>query len=151
MDLYDGSFDPGQKVLLIGGGLAGSEAAVELAMAGREVVLIEIESDIARDANNVHRPALLREIRRRSDQITVMTDTRCTRIKKDGVTCLTKTGDTVDIGGDSVVLAVGMRGRTAEALALGAAAREYKWVGDCRKSRQIGNAVLEGYDAAMDI
>ena len=40
MDMYDGKVQVGQKVVIEGGGLAGTEAALELAMQGKQVTLV---------------------------------------------------------------------------------------------------------------
>ena len=42
MDMYDGKVQVGQKVVIVGGGLAGTEAALELAMQGKQVTLVEM-------------------------------------------------------------------------------------------------------------
>ena len=57
MDMYDGKVQVGQKVVIVGGGLAGTEAALELAMQGKQVTLVEMGIDVARDANSIHKPA----------------------------------------------------------------------------------------------
>ena len=53
MDMYDGKVQVGQKVVIVGGGLAGTEAALELAMQGKQVTLVEMGIDVARDANSI--------------------------------------------------------------------------------------------------
>ncbi|GAB1475464.1 FAD-dependent oxidoreductase [Bacillota bacterium] len=151
MDMHDKKFETGDTIAIIGAGLAGSEAAVELAMKGKKVKLIEIESTIARDANSVHRPALLNEIKKYSSLIDVLTNTSCKEIKADGLACITKNGEEVFVEADSVVFATGMKALSDDVNAFRELTDEFKYIGDCRKPRQIGQAILEAYDAAMDI
>ena len=150
MDMYDGKFEVGQTVAIIGGGLGGSEAAVELAMQGKQVTLVEMLSDIARDANSLHRPALLNEIADYAAQITVLKNTTCTEIGAEGIVCTDKAGEKLTVKADTVILAAGMVPRRQAVETLREAADELRAIGDCKKVRQIGDAVREGYDAAME-
>ena len=50
-----------------------------------------------------------------------------------------------------VILAAGMAPLRAEALALEPVSSEFRMVGDCKRPRQILEAVREGYDAAMEV
>ncbi len=47
------------QVVVLGGGLAGCEAAIHLAKEGKHVSLIEMRDTLAPDANIRHRPLLL--------------------------------------------------------------------------------------------
>lgn len=151
MDMYDGKVAVGQQVVIIGGGLAGSEAAVELAMQGKTVKLVEMGADIARDANSLHKPALVSELTHYADLVTVMKNTLCTEVTAQGVVCSDKDGASILLPADTVILAAGMVPLRAEADALCAAADEGRIVGDCKRPRQIGDAVREAYDAATEI
>lgn len=71
MDMYDGKVQVGQKVVIVGGGLAGTEAALELAMQGKQVTLVEMGIDVARDANSIHKPALMMELKDHAEQVTI--------------------------------------------------------------------------------
>jgi len=151
MDLYDGLVEVGQTAVLVGGGLAGTEAAVELAMEGKQVTLVEMGTDVARDANSLHRPALMSELQRYAGAITILRQTTCTEITDNGVLCTGPKGETVTIQADTVLLCAGMLPCREEALALEAVSRQFRMVGDCKQPRQILQAVREGYDAAMTI
>jgi len=151
MDIYDGKAEVGRHAVIIGGGLAGSEAAVELAMQGKQVTLVEMGNDIARDANSLHRPALMTEIQRYASLITVLRYTTCTEVTGTGILCTDRNGDSRAIQADTVILAAGMVPRRADADAIWAAADECRIIGDCKRPRQIGDAVREAYDAAMEI
>ena len=50
------------KVIVLGGGLAGCEVAIHFAREGKQVKLVEMNSELSPDANVRHRPLLLAEI-----------------------------------------------------------------------------------------
>lgn len=151
MDIYDNKIEAEGKIVIIGGGIAGSEAAVEFAMKGKEVILLEMTDDIAKDANPVHRKALLMEIGKYGHLISVMKKTRCTEINEDNVQCKNENDETVTIDAKFVVLAAGLLPLREQVDELRKVSNEFDWVGDCKKPRQIRHAVLEGYNAAMNI
>ena len=151
MDMYNDKIEVGQKVVIVGGGLAGSEASIELAERGKEVILVEMDPEIAKDANSLHKPALLAEIARYSSQITVMKNTRCVEINDKGVHCLISSGEKIIIPADTVILAAGMIPLRNLVDKLREVSNEFRAIGDCKIPRQIGQAVHEAYDAAMEI
>ena len=149
MDMYDGKVQVGQKVVIVGGGLAGTEAALELAMQGKQVTLVEMGIDVARDANSIHKPALMMELKDHAEQVTILRRTTCTGIHDHGIVCRDADGKELTLDADTVILAAGMAPLRAEALALEPVSSEFRMVGDCKRPRQILEAVREGYDAAM--
>ena len=151
MDMYDGKVQVGQKVVIVGGGLAGTEAALELAMQGKQVTLVEMGIDVARDANSIHKPALMMELKDHAEQVTILRRTTCTGIHDHGIVCRDADGKELTLDADTVILAVGMAPLRAEALALEPVSSEFRMVGDCKRPRQILEAVREGYDAAMEV
>ena len=151
MDMYDGKVQVGQKVVIVGGGLAGTEAALELAMQGKQVTLVEMGIDVARDANSIHKPALMMELKDHAEQVTILRRTTCTGIHDHGIVCRDADGKELTLDADTVILAAGMAPLRAEALALEPLSSEFRMVGDCKRPRQILEAVREGYDAAMEV
>ena len=61
-ELYRNLDKISDKVVVMGGGLAGCECAISLGMEGKEVQLVEMRDALAPDANVRHRPLLLKEI-----------------------------------------------------------------------------------------
>ena len=45
----------GDEVVVLGGGLAGCEAAIHLAQEGKKVTIVEMRDELAQDANVRHR------------------------------------------------------------------------------------------------
>ncbi|WP_283657452.1 FAD-dependent oxidoreductase [Paenibacillus sp. RC343] len=53
------------SVVVLGGGLAGCEAAIHFAQEGKTVHLVEMRAELAPDANIRHRPIMLKEIEKK--------------------------------------------------------------------------------------
>lgn len=138
----------GDKVVVMGGGLAGCECAVHLGQEGKQVELIEMRDTLAPDANVRHRPLLLKEI---DKYVTVHTGYRATKVTADGVVCTDANGTEVLVAGNSVVCALGQRSRTEVVEELSDAAPFVRVIGDAAKVSTITNAVYWGYHAALDI
>lgn len=61
-DLYLHGEEPGDEIVVIGGGLTGCECALKYAREGKCVHVVEMREGLALDANIRHRPILLSEI-----------------------------------------------------------------------------------------
>lgn len=136
------------KVIVLGGGLAGCECAIHLGMEGKQVQLIEMRDELAPDANVRHRPLLLQEI---DKYVTVRTGLRGMRITDEGILCQDKDGQEVMIYGETVICALGQRSRTETVEELRDSAPVVSVIGDAAKVSTITNAVYWGYHAALDI
>ena len=136
------------KVVVLGGGLAGCECAVHLAQEGKEVHLVEMRDILAPDCNIRHRPILMQKI---AELVTVHTEHTAQEVSKEGVWCKNKDGEHVLIAGDTVISASGQRPNRADAEAMHTAAPFVREVGDCIRPANIKKAIYEGYHAALDI
>lgn len=79
----------GDDVVVMGGGLAGSEYAIHLGQEGKTVHLVEMRDTLAPDANVRHRPLLLKEI---DKYVHVHTGYRALRVTDEGVICADQSG-----------------------------------------------------------
>ncbi len=141
----------GDEVVVMGGGLAGCECAIHLAMEGKKVSLIEMRDMLAPDANVRHRPLMLRRMEELSGSLTVLTGYTAKEVTAEGVVCTTKDGEEVLVHGPSVICALGQRSRTAAVSDLLDTAPFVRVIGDAAKVSTITNAVYWGYHAALDI
>ena len=137
----------GKRVVIIGGGLIGCELAIYLNGKDHQVTIAEMLDDVAKDAKLFHRVAVMDQLR----PVTIETGARCTEITPQGVWTQARDGSRKLLEADSVVIAVGMKSRLAQAEALRPLVREFIPIGDCTKPGKIMNAVRAGYDAAMDL
>lgn len=138
----------GDEVVILGGGLAGSECAIHLGQEGKKVSIIEMRDSLAPDANVRHRPLLLQQIDKYVD---VHTGLKAVKVTADGVECEDKDGKAVFVKGSSVICALGQRSRTNVVEELRDCAPFVRVIGDAAKVSTITNAVYWGYHAALDI
>ncbi|SDM45523.1 oxidoreductase [Lachnospira pectinoschiza] len=138
----------GDEVVILGGGLAGSECAIHLGQEGKKVSIVEMRDSLAPDANVRHRPLLLQQIDKYVD---VHTGLKAVKVTADGVECEDKDGKAVFVKGSSVICALGQRSRTNVVEELRDCAPFVRVIGDAAKVSTITNAVYWGYHAALDI
>ncbi len=138
----------GDEVVVLGGGLAGCEAAIHLAQEGKKVTIVEMRDALAPDANVRHRPLLLKQIEGLAE---VRTGLKGMEVTAQGVVCEEREGQRHLVKGNSVICALGQRARTDVAEALRDTAPYVAVIGDCAKVSTITNAVYQGYHAALDI
>ena len=138
----------GQRIVIAGGGLIGCETALHLRQEGRQVTLIEMQSEVAADCNFMHRIALLHELD--TSGVDVRTGLRCTRFERRCVTAADDEGNELTFPCDAVVCAMGMIPLRDEADALRGIVANTVVIGDCVKSGRILHAVRAGWEAAVN-
>jgi pyruvate/2-oxoglutarate dehydrogenase complex dihydrolipoamide dehydrogenase (E3) component len=148
-DIHKPGVKVGKKVVIMGGGLVGSDEAIHLAMQGKDVTVVEMLDDYARDANDFLKMALGIEFRKYN--IKVMTNTKGKAVTEEGLLCTGPKGKEVLYRADRVVCAVGQKALTPVVDQLRGTAPEFYFIGDCVKPQKIIEAVTAGYDAAMDL
>ncbi|MCF0121614.1 MAG: FAD-dependent oxidoreductase, partial [Oscillospiraceae bacterium] len=134
--------------VIIGGGLVGCEAGLSLAKQGKKVTVLEMADDYARDANRLHKPALVRMIDELG--VEVITGARCTEIINGGVVYV-KNGKAMTAKGETVLYGLGMEKNDGPYFDLYDKAETVVTVGDCHKPGKVDSAVHSAYFAAMDI
>lgn len=151
LEAYDeGLTLSGKRLLFIGGGLAGCEAALHFLEQGCSVSVLEMAESCAPDAYPTHRDAVLERLTR---SCTLKTGHRCVSIGPLGADAVDDNGIQVHFAADAVILAVGMRARKSAVESLRSAAGNIPFftVGDCLKARKVYDAVYEACTAALSI
>lgn len=138
----------GQKVVILGGGLVGSECAIYLDGLGKDVTIVEMKEDWAADSYFMHKNAM--KIYMRDSNIKIHVNTTAKAITDKGLVCQTPEGELV-IPADNILLAAGMKAdRKAAESFYNAAPRVFE-TGDCIKAGRVVEAVTTGYYRAIDI
>lgn len=138
----------GEKLVVIGGGFIGCEEAVDLAKKGHDVTILEMIDELAINCGRMHRIALMHEIET-SDRIHPAMGMRCTKIDETGVYAADRDGNEVFYPADNVIMASGMRSRSAEVDALRGLVKEFYVIGDANKAQKIMNGTRDAYDAVV--
>jgi 2,4-dienoyl-CoA reductase-like NADH-dependent reductase (Old Yellow Enzyme family)/thioredoxin reductase len=148
-DLSEAEGRMGERVVIMGGGLVGCEAAVHLAQQGKGVTVVEMMADIALEANVRQRPILLDMLQRL--KVGVETGLRGVAVNDKGLLCMDGEGNEKQIAADTVVCAVGQRPLRKVVNRFLDAAPEVVQVGDCVKAKSVTQAIRRGYWAGLDI
>ena len=138
----------GKQVAVLGGGLVGCETGLYLAEHGHEVTIIEMQSEIAPEANWMHKEGMMQSFAKAP--ITCRTGLRVSRIVPgQGVYALNGEGQEEFIPAQGIVYAMGMRSNTATVEELKDVCLDTYTVGDCVRPRKARQAIEEGYWAAV--
>lgn len=143
----------GNRVVVAGAGLTGSETAVALAQSGHKVIQIDMLTLAEIDGKSNASRSNIGMLRGMSAQagVQVLERTKLSRIEEDHVVCIDESGKEVKLPCDTVVLSLGMRSRKTEAEELEGVVKETYRVGDCSSVGNITSAVREAFYAAMNI
>ena len=143
----------GRRVVLIGGGLIGCEVALHMAEFGKDVTILELTDQLARDANMFHRPTMLELMKEKKEQIHSILNASTTAVQKDCVVYKDAKGEEHFIEADTVLYAVGSAANTSvvEELRAWDGWEMFRPIGDCTGAGIVRKAVHGGYYAALDI
>jgi len=141
----------GQKVLILGGGLIGSETAEFLAEQGKDVTILEMREDLALDMEPRSRKFLLPRLEALKVKAMLYTEVSEITCDKD-----VKVRDKYRVeklleGFDTLIVSLGYRAYNPLSQALDNAGIRAVAVGDCVKAGKVINAVHDGFKAAYGI
>ena len=117
-DAQSGARGPvGHHVVIAGGGLSGSDLALELADDGHEVTIVEKTDVIAADLRFPQKISLLRGLM--ENHVRLLTGHTVTAVDEAGLTAVGAAGE-VHVDADTVVIALGVsRGSSADSTVVG--------------------------------
>ncbi len=152
VELLKGNIKIGDKVAIVGGGLAGCEIAIWLAGMGKQPVIIEMLPELM--AGGVHVPGQVKLMTR--DILVqcgaeIMTGSRVMEITPNGVLVVHKDEGKNYINADTIVLALGMTSNHDLADRICHESDHVYRIGDCREPRNVMNAVWDAYEIARYI
>ena len=138
--------DVGERVVVIGGGLTGSEIAYELALQGKRPVIVEMKNDlVAQKGVCLANSSYLREWFE-LHEVPVYLETKLKEVKEHSVICTDKTGKEIEIPCDSVIGSVGYLPNPLERIG-----KNIYLVGDCEQVGNLRSVVWGAYETAMKI
>ncbi|MFM2479987.1 FAD-dependent oxidoreductase [Celerinatantimonas sp. YJH-8] len=147
-DILQGSAQPGKRVVIIGGGLVGSETAAHLANHGHEVSIIEMNSDIFLGTPSSTKQYLMQDLQQH--HVTIMTETTVKEIRSNSVVIETKPGQQQELQQvDSVVMAIGSKPVSFSLEELKNNVSNVITIGDAQQVRKAMEAIEEGYMAGL--
>ena len=148
-EVYNDITKAGQKVVILGGGLVGTELGIHLARNGRNVTVVEMLPKINAGENVIQASAIDVECQK-MDNIKIELNTKAVEITGKGVLAEGPGGQKF-YDADTVIYAVGQKALLKETDALRFCAPEFRQIGDCLLPTNIANAVSAAYYAARDL
>ena len=143
-DLLLGKTAAGRRVLVVGGGMVGCEAAEYLAERGHQVAIVEMKDVIAADVTPENRRYMFRNFE--ENHVLLQPSAKVTRFYADGVDYALADGAAGSLRGyDTVVLAMGSRANATLKETAQQVAGQVLVIGEAAKAP--GNAVLATGDA----
>ena len=144
MDVYQNYVKLSGKVVIIGGGQAGCELALEASEVCDEVTIIEGNSEISANSNSHYRLSLKMMMEEKAN-IQVLTQSLCQEITEHSVIVNHK------FRGLQVILATGFKPNTAMKESLYGIVAETYEVGDCEKVASVCEATNYAYFIAANM
>ena len=141
----------GHNVVVIGGGEVGVEAGMNLAQKGHEVTVLEMTHMLAPESTAIHYYSMFKDAWEKLPSFHSVVKATVTAVEDDRVTYLDAEGVEHAIPCDSVVISLGMRAKTDEALAFSNTADRFAIIGDCKKPATVQQAMRQAYAVAHSI
>ncbi len=144
----EGNIDIGHKLVVVGGGLVGCEFAIDKAMEGHDVTLVEAGERVlgASDQIPIMVDLMIPDLIEHHG-VKVLCNTKITAINDNGaVVCPTAGGAEFEVEADQVVMAIGMRSRNTFAEELQSSGIEVFTIGDCNKPGMVYSSVHSAYE-----
>ena len=146
VDALLGKAELGRSVVVIGGGLVGSEAALHFAQKGKKVTVVEMLDAVAADmvwGNALDLIKLLDD-----NHVKILTGYRAVRFTETAVDVVSETSGTKSLTADTTAIAVGMESNRGLLESLFDGVDEVYAVGDCVKPSKVMGAIWEAYRTA---
>ena len=138
----------GDRVVVVGGGLVGTETALDLAENGHSVTLVELLPRIMKDVAVTDFLAYSERIAK--TDMRILTDTRLEEVLDNGARISGPKGEEV-VEADTVILALGLKAEQGLYNELAAAGKEVYLAGDAVKAGKIFDAIHTAYRVAIRI
>ena len=150
-DILTDKAEPGDKTVVIGGGLVGCETALWLAQNGKQVTIVEaLDRLLAKNGPLCHANSEMLERLIPFNNVDVITDAKATGYA-EGVLTLDTPGGAVKVECDSVILSVGYKENADLYKELEFEIPEIYLLGDARKVANIMYGIWDAFEVANHI
>jgi NADPH-dependent 2,4-dienoyl-CoA reductase/sulfur reductase-like enzyme len=140
----------GQRVIIVGGGLIGTETGLFLAEQGKEIIFVEVLDEFMNGVLSLDR--IVYQERLAKQKITIHSGNRIESVNDNGAVIVDGYGKRKEIFADSIVVAIGLAPQRELEEELRKVARlKVFTAGDCVRPRKIFDAIHEGYLAAYTL
>ncbi|WP_349671284.1 FAD-dependent oxidoreductase [Lacrimispora sp.] len=140
----------GEKIIYCGGGLSSCDSALESALKGKKVAIIEMLDEVAAGDHMINKASLIPMLL--ENKVELYTGHKVLEITAEGVRAMEKDGKEVFLEGNTVVASFGMLPNNETAKAIDARYHnKVRLIGDCTKVGKVGGAVRSGMYAAMSL
>jgi 2-enoate reductase len=147
-DLLLGKRKTGKKVVVVGGGVIGCEAALWVAQKGKKVTILENLEDVMIDLFLANKKQLIQMLSEKS--VKIMTGVKILEITDQNI-LIENAGKKEVLEADTVVMAIGLKSETTLIDGLKNANFPVHCIGDCISPRKIQSTIWEGFRLALNI
>jgi 2,4-dienoyl-CoA reductase-like NADH-dependent reductase (Old Yellow Enzyme family)/thioredoxin reductase len=137
------------RIVVIGGGMIGSEIGLELAERGNTVHIVELTDTLNAQGNFLYRIAI-RQHMTKCKTLHTLVSTTCMEIKPNGVKVQNETGEQF-IEADHIILATGMKSKKDLAQSFYGIIPETAMVGDCDRVAHVLEATNDAYFIGVNL
>ena len=141
----------GHNVVVIGGGEVGVETGMFLAQQGKNVTVVEMRDELAADTTFIHYRSMFQAAWEAIPTFHYVLNASAKAITGDSVVYTDADGVEHALPADSVILSVGMRANSDEALAFYGTAPHFYMLGDCVKPGTIQTTNRNVYATCVTI
>ena len=149
VDILDGTKTPGNRILMIGGGMTGVETADFLAEHNKAVTIIEMRPDIALDEASAPRFFLIPRLREHGVEWIVNATVK--KILPDGVIYEQNGSEYTCSGYDTIVLALGVKANNPLEEAARALGKQVFVIGDAAQPGPANKATEAALEAVLKL
>lgn len=138
------------SVVVIGGGLEGSETALWLANQGYDVTIVEMQSDIIGTSLCRCNSTMLRG-KLQENGVKLITSAKLVKVTSEGIVIVDSNKDLREVLCQTVVMATGVKANGELYDDLISKRPHVYNIGDCKQPRKIHDAIFEGWFLGMNI
>ena len=151
VDVDRGNAKVGQKVVVCGAGMSGSECAMGLGKEGKQVTVVDMrpQDQLYKNLKDFTLPIFLKLLR--DNGVDTRYETAVQEITDKGVLVKGPDGKEELLEADTVILAFGLKADQAELEALSSVVPETYIIGDAHKIGIIGDATNDAYRICLEI